>query len=106
MPIHAIHSTVRPASFMYGGFKSGYGRDTISFPAWLGQYSKTNKYNRALGDIQARMRLKISGEANEIRQSYYPTLWPSLYKPLIETNVRFHTALKIFSLNIISLARL
>ncbi|TIB92580.1 DNA replication factor C, large subunit [Wallemia mellicola] len=86
MPIHAIHSTVRPASFMYGGFKSGYGRDTISFPAWLGQYSKTNKYNRALGDIQARMRLKISGEANEIRQYYYPTLWPSLYKPLIETN--------------------
>lgn len=86
MPLHAINSTVRPASLMYGGFKS-YGRDTISFPMWLGQYSKTNKHIRALGEIQAKMRLKVSGDRDEIRQYYYPTLWPRLFNPLTENSV-------------------
>ncbi|TIA86680.1 hypothetical protein E3P99_03598 [Wallemia hederae] len=86
MPLHAMNSTVRPASIMYGGFKGGYGRDTISFPMWLGQFSKTNKYIRALSEIQAKMRLKVSGERDEIRQFYYPTLWPRLFSPLTDTS--------------------
>ncbi|TIB26034.1 hypothetical protein E3P88_01310 [Wallemia ichthyophaga] len=84
MPLHAMNSTVRPASFMYGGFKS-FGRDTISFPMWLGQYSKTNKNIRALGEIQAKMRVKVSGDRDEIRQYYYPTLWPRMFNPLTES---------------------
>ena len=37
---------------------------------WLGQNSKQTKLGRQLGDIQIRMRLKVSGSRNEIRQEY------------------------------------
>ncbi|KAG6332752.1 hypothetical protein ID866_6335 [Astraeus odoratus] len=83
MPLHAVCSTVRPASFIYGG-GMGYGGPTgMSFPQWLGQNSKQNKLARQLGDVQVRMRLKVSGDKTEIRQSYIPALYPHIVKPLV-----------------------
>lgn len=35
-----------------------------------------------LGEIQIRMRLRVSGDRKEIRQSYIPTLFPKLVEPL------------------------
>lgn len=56
-----------------------------SFPhRWLGQNSKQNKLMRQLGDVQIRMRLKVSGDKNEIRQSYIPALFPHIVKPLLD----------------------
>ncbi|KAI6149861.1 replication factor RFC1 C terminal domain-containing protein [Pisolithus tinctorius] len=83
MPLHAVCSTVRPASFVYGGGMGYGGPSAMSFPQWLGQNSKQNKLGRQLGDIQARMRLKVSGDKVEIRQSYVPALFPFLVKPLV-----------------------
>ncbi|KAI0054114.1 DNA replication factor C large subunit [Auriscalpium vulgare] len=84
MPTHAVLSTIRPASFLYGT-GSGYGGpNAMSFPQWLGQNSKQNKLNRALGDVQIRMRLKVSGDKAEIRQSYIPSLFPHIVEPLID----------------------
>ncbi|KAI0075412.1 DNA replication factor C, large subunit [Panus rudis PR-1116 ss-1] len=84
MPLHAVCSTVRPASFMYG-MGGGYGSSNpISFPVWLGQNSKQNKLNRQLIDMQARMRLKVSGDRQEIRQSYVPALFSHVVKPLMD----------------------
>ncbi|KAH9887675.1 DNA replication factor C large subunit [Cubamyces lactineus] len=84
MPLHAVCSTVRPASFLYG-MGAGYGGpNAMSFPQWLGQNSKQNKLSRQLTDVQARMRLKVSGDKGEIRQSYIPALFPHIVQPLMD----------------------
>jgi len=57
------------------------------FDRWLGQNSKRNKLSRQLGDVQIRMRLKVSGDKSEIRQSYIPALFPHIVKPLIDVGV-------------------
>jgi len=87
MPLHAVTSTIRPASFMYGNGAGYAGPNAMSFPQWLGQNSKQNKLQRQLNDVQIRMRLKVSGDKPEIRQHYVPALFPSLVKPLIDTGL-------------------
>ncbi|KAJ7179697.1 DNA replication factor C large subunit [Mycena filopes] len=82
MPLHAVCSTIRPASFVYGMGVHWGGADPIAFPKWLGQNSKQTKLSRQLGDVQIRMRLKVSGDKSEIRQSYIPALFPHIVKPL------------------------
>ncbi|KAG2116771.1 replication factor RFC1 C terminal domain-containing protein [Suillus discolor] len=63
----------------------GYGgQNPMTFPRWLGQNSKQNKLSRQLGDVQVRMRLKVSGDKHEIRQSYIHALFPHIVKPLID----------------------
>ncbi|CAG8489216.1 12876_t:CDS:10 [Ambispora leptoticha] len=86
MPFHAIMSCVTPASYIHGSMsaQSYHGGSPIAFPSWLGNYSKTNKYQRRLQEIQSHMRPRISGDKNEVRQSYIPALIPALTKPLID----------------------
>ncbi|KAF8959445.1 replication factor RFC1 C terminal domain-containing protein [Flammula alnicola] len=84
MPLHAICSTVTPTSLLYGGGISYGGPNAMSFPQWLGQNSKQNKLARQLGDVQIRMRLKVSGDKTEIRQSYIPALFPHIIQPLMD----------------------
>ncbi|THH06057.1 hypothetical protein EW145_g4345 [Phellinidium pouzarii] len=84
MPLHAVTSAVRPASFLYGNGAGYGGPNAMSFPQWLGQNSKQNKLTRQLGDVQIRMRLKVSGNKPEIRQHYIPALLPQIVKPLID----------------------
>ncbi|KAI6117478.1 hypothetical protein EV401DRAFT_1888996 [Pisolithus croceorrhizus] len=50
----------------------------ILIHGWLGQNSKGHQ----LSDIQARMRLKISGDEVEIGQSYVPVIFLHLVNPL------------------------
>ncbi|KAI8352966.1 replication factor RFC1 C terminal domain-containing protein [Mortierella sp. GBAus27b] len=87
MQVHAAFSCVRPSFFVHGSMRpgsgSGYG-PMMQFPGYLGQYSKSSKYNRLMKDLQIRMRLKISGDKNEVRQSYLPVLFSSLSQPLID----------------------
>ena len=99
MPLHAVCSTIRPASQLYGMIGYG-GPNAMGFPQyvsdrelneptlilsrWLGQNSKQNKLSRQLADIQVRMRLKVSGDKLEIRQHYIPALFPHVVKPLID----------------------
>ena len=59
----------------------------MQFPSYLGQFSKASKYNRLVKEIQIRMRLKISGDKNEVRQSYLPALFPALTQPLLKQGV-------------------
>ncbi|KAF5365675.1 hypothetical protein D9758_003145 [Tetrapyrgos nigripes] len=84
MPLHAVCSTVRPASCLYGPGVHYGGPNAMSFPQWLGQNSKQNKLSRQLGDVQTHMRLKVSGDKSEIRQSYVPAIYPSIVQPLID----------------------
>ncbi|KAF8876170.1 purine nucleotide binding protein [Infundibulicybe gibba] len=85
MPLHAVCSAVRPSSFQYGTGAHYGGPNSMSFPQWLGQNSKQSKLARQLGDVQIRMRLKVSGDKSEIRQSYIPALFPHIIRPLMET---------------------
>ncbi|KAG8218227.1 putative replication factor C subunit 1 [Butyriboletus roseoflavus] len=84
MPLHAVCSTVRPASFLYGGGMGYGGANQMTFPQWLGQNSKQGKLQRQLGEVQIHMRLKVSGDKTEIRQSYLPALFPCIVKPLVD----------------------
>lgn len=76
MPTHAVFSTVRPASFMAGSMIGS------NFTTWLGNNSKQGKLGRFAREIHSHMRLKSSGDANEIRQQYLPVLWYQLVKRL------------------------
>ncbi|KAG8720285.1 hypothetical protein FRC08_000645 [Ceratobasidium sp. 394] len=84
MPLHAALSTVRPSSFLFGSGIGYGGPGAMAFPQWLGQNSKQGKLQRQLGDIQIRMRLKVSGDRGEIRQSYIPALFPRMVRPLVD----------------------
>ncbi|UNI20114.1 DNA replication factor C complex subunit Rfc1 [Purpureocillium takamizusanense] len=76
MPTHAIFSTVRPASFIAGQLMG------TNFTSWLGNFSKTGKLGRYVREIHSHMRLKSSGDHNEIRQEYMPVLWNQMVNRL------------------------
>lgn len=76
MPTHGVFSTVRPASFVSGMIMG------TQFTSWLGNNSKAGKLGRLNREIHSHMRLKSSGDANEIRQQYLPVLWYQLVKRL------------------------
>ncbi|KAI1506498.1 replication factor RFC1 C terminal domain-containing protein [Biscogniauxia marginata] len=78
MPTHAIFSTVRPASFVAGQLLGS------NFTSWLGNNSKYGKLGRHIREIHSHMRLKSSGDHNEIRQQYLPVLWNQLIKKLAD----------------------
>lgn len=76
MPTHAVFSTVKPASFVSGSLLGS------SFTTWLGNNSKQGKLGRFNREIHSHMRLKSSGDAQEIRQQYLPVLWHQIVKRL------------------------
>lgn len=69
MPTHAVFSTVRPSSFIAGQLLGS------NFTSWLGNHSKTGKLYRYIREVHSHMRLRSSGDHNEIRQQYMPLLW-------------------------------
>ncbi|GAT26619.1 chromosome transmission fidelity factor [Aspergillus luchuensis] len=78
MPTHAVFSFVRPASYTYGNMMERPG-----FTSWLGQNSKQGKLWRYIKEIQGHMRLRASGDRDEIRQQYMPLLWDRLVRRLM-----------------------
>ncbi|KAG5764276.1 hypothetical protein H9Q72_007637 [Fusarium xylarioides] len=72
MPTHAVFSTVRPASFIAGQLMGS------NFTSWLGNNSKYGRLGRSIREVHSHMRLKSSGDHNEIRQQYLPILWTQL----------------------------
>ena len=69
MPTHAIFSTVRPSSFVAGQLLGS------NFTSWLGNNSKYGKLGRYVREVHSHMRLRSSGDHNEVRQQYLPVLW-------------------------------
>lgn len=76
MPTHAVFSTVRPASFVAGQLIGS------NFTSWLGNFSKSGKLGRLNREVHAHMRLRSSGDHNEIRQEYLPVLWERMVNKL------------------------
>lgn len=77
MPTHAVFSTVRPSSFIAGQFGA-----QPNFTSWLGNNSKSAKLGRFVREIHSHIRLKTSGDHNEVRQQYLPVLWHQIVKRL------------------------
>ena len=78
MPTHAMFSFVRPASYVYG---SQAGHQT-RFTAWLGKNSSQEKLSRIVKEIQGHMRLRVSADRHEVRQTYLPLLFERLVRRL------------------------
>jgi replication factor C subunit 1 len=78
MPVHAMFSFVRPASFVYGSMAGHQTR----FTSWMGKNSTQGKLMRMIKEIQGHMRLRTSGDRYEIRQTYLPLLFDRLIKRL------------------------
>src|SRR5437868_9507767 len=78
MPAHGMFSTVKPASYMYGG----YGGQLFCFTSWLGNNSKQGKLSRFVKEIQSHIRLRASGDRHEVRQNYVPAFYNMLAKRL------------------------
>ncbi|KAJ4271671.1 DNA replication factor C complex subunit Rfc1 [Fusarium torreyae] len=76
MPTHAVFSTVRPASFIAGQLLGS------NFTSWLGNNSKFGRLGRSIREVHSHMRLRSSGDHNEIRQQYMPVLWTQLVNRL------------------------
>ncbi|KAJ5081888.1 hypothetical protein NUU61_010152 [Penicillium alfredii] len=79
MPTHAAFSFVRPASFQFGMMN-----DRPGFTSWLGQNSKQGKMSRFVKEIQGHMRLRTSGNRDEIRQQYMPLVWDKLVRRMMD----------------------
>ncbi|KAJ9064148.1 DNA replication factor C complex subunit Rfc1 [Entomophthora muscae] len=79
MPIHAAYSCAMPSDIMHGYMSGPY-----FFSSWLGQNSKSNKHARLLKETHLHLKSRISGNKNELRQSYLPTLVTRLTKPLAQ----------------------
>lgn len=78
LPLHAVLSTVRPASMVAGNVTK-----RINFSAFLGQNSKTGKFYRLLQDIQYHTRLSTSTNKMGLRLQYMPTMKRHLLDPLL-----------------------
>jgi replication factor C subunit 1 len=55
-----------------------------NFTSWLGNNSKYGKLSKYIREIHSHMRLKSSGDVNEVRQQYLPVLWTQLIQRLAE----------------------
>lgn len=58
----------------------GNATGRYDFTLWLGQNSKQSKLARLLREIQGHMRLRISGDRHEVRQSYMQVLFDRLVR--------------------------
>lgn len=78
MPFHGVMSTVLPSSYIAGQVMGRF-----NFTTYLGNNSKTNKYNRLLQELTSHIGLKISGGQKEVRLQYLPLMTYKLIKPIL-----------------------
>ncbi|KAJ3025319.1 UNVERIFIED_CONTAM: hypothetical protein HDU68_007254 [Siphonaria sp. JEL0065] len=88
LPFQGVTSTLRPAFFTHGTLVNqqfyGGGGGGFAFPGWLGKNSNQGKNVRLLKEIQLHMRLHVSADKNEVRQSYLPAMAPLLTVPMAQ----------------------
>ncbi|XP_060864496.1 replication factor C subunit 1 isoform X2 [Metopolophium dirhodum] len=79
LPAQAIFSSYCPGEFL-----RGHVSKQINFPAWLGKFSKGNKMNRLLQELQIHTRIRLSASKEAINLDYLTTLRNKILKPLID----------------------
>ncbi|KAK6465321.1 DNA replication factor C, large subunit [Scheffersomyces coipomensis] len=79
LPFHGVMSSVKPSSEVAGNINQ-----RINFAGWLGQNSKTMKYQRLLQELQYHTRLRTSTDKKELRLDYLSLLSKKLTLPLVK----------------------
>jgi replication factor C subunit 1 len=79
LPCQAIFSSVLPGELM-----RGYLGKPPEFPRWLGNFSKTKKYDRILQELQQHTRLSCLCNKHEFGMDYAQILRFKITEPLIK----------------------
>lgn len=78
LPFHGVMSTVKPCLEVNGAITA-----RINFTSWLGQNSKTMKYQRMLQELQYHTRLRTTASKTDLRTEYMPLLSVRVSTPLV-----------------------
>jgi len=77
LPVQAMFSSVLPGEYMFGFMKS-----QIQFPNWLGKFSKQNKCDRLLQEVQIHTRLSANLSKQSLNRDFVQTLRDAIVTPL------------------------
>jgi len=77
LPTQAMFSSVLPGEFL-----SGYMKGQIQFPNWLGKYSKQNKMDRLLQEVQIHTRLSANLSKQALNRDFIQPLRDAIIRPL------------------------
>ncbi|XP_043220724.1 replication factor C subunit 1-like [Amphibalanus amphitrite] len=78
LPTFAVYNTLIPGELL-----SGHLNGRVEFPQWLGKNSTRNKTVRQVQDVQAHMRLRISGSRQDVLMDYCGPLRDLVTRPLV-----------------------
>lgn len=79
LPTQAVFSSILPGEYMEGHFT-----EPVTFPAWLGKNSNTNKRKRLAQELHDHTRVSTSGSRMSFRLDYAQFLVQAIVKPLTE----------------------
>ena len=77
LPMLGFFSTVYPGELLQGNFT---GR--IEFPKWFGNNSKSNKYQRIIGELCTHTRLHTSGSVDDVTMDYIPSWYQKVTRAI------------------------
>ncbi|XP_059086267.1 replication factor C subunit 1-like [Tigriopus californicus] len=78
LPIQAMFSSVIPGEYM-----SGYMSGQPQFPTWFGKYSKQNKFDRILQELQMHTRLSAGVTKQAMNMEFSQFLRGAIVNPML-----------------------
>merc|ERR1719220_1333444 len=77
LPTEAIFASVIPGEYM-----AGHVAGQIEFPKWLGKYSRQNKFDRILQELQVHTRLSAGLSKSSLNQDFIQHMRDVILRPL------------------------
>jgi replication factor C subunit 1 len=82
LPTQSTFSCFLPGEYMSGSFNAA-----VSFPSWLGKFSRSNKRKRLAQEIHDHTRISTSGSRLSVRLDYAQFLVAAIIRPLKENGL-------------------
>ena len=79
LPTEAMFASVIPGEYM-----EGHVAGQVQFPRWLGQYSRQNKFDRILQELQVHTRLSAGLAKSSLNQDFNQHLRNAILRPMIK----------------------
>ncbi|KAI6648940.1 Replication factor C subunit 1 [Oopsacas minuta] len=83
LPMEGFFSTVYPGELLQGNFTG-----KIEFPKWFGNNSKSNKYQRIVGELCTHTRLHTSGSAADVTMDYIPSWYQKVTRAIVSEQIQ------------------
>merc|ERR1712080_301316 len=77
LPTEAIFASVIPGEYL-----AGHVAGQIQFPQWLGKYSRQNKFDRILQELQIHTRLSAGVSKSSLNQDFIQHLRDLILRPM------------------------